>query len=372
VIHDLCRLAESVSNPFVEEWAKIGKPVLGYICSYIPRELISAAGILPYRIRGGGCGTTSRADIWMADTVCPFSRACLELALKGEYHFIGGLVSMNACECMRRMCDNWAEKAPVPYFYYMSVPYKSDSEAIDWYAEELRIFTKSLEAHFNLFVSAGDVWHAIDEGNKSRSLLQQLNRLKKSNPPPVSGAQAHKIAVLSAAMPADRFNAMLETAIQGLSPESGSNISGTRLMVLGSPLDDTAFTAFIEDSGGLVVADASCFGEFSFQGEIRTGDDPWNSLAEYYLSDVSCPRMPSTSKARLELIKRMAAEYDVEGIIFERMMFCNLWGGESMPVISDLKSLGIPLLVLDREYGKPGQSRELTRIEAFIEMIKGV
>ena len=372
MIHDLCRLAESVSNPFVEEWTKNGKPVMGYICSYVPRELITAAGMLPYRIRGGGCGATSCADIWMADTVCPFSRACLELALKGEYHYISGLVSMNACECTRRMCDNWAEKVPVPYFYYMSVPYKSDSEAIDWYAEELRIFTRNMETHFNLSVAAEEVHRAIGEWNKGRALLQQLNRFRKSDSPPISGAQAHKIAVLSNAMPVDSFNALLETAIHDISPESGSNHAGTRLMVLGSPLDDTAFTQFIENSGGLVVADASCFGEFSYQDEIRTGNDPWHSLAEYYLSRVSCPRMPSTSNARLDLIKRMIAEYSVEGIVFERMMYCNLWGGESMPVMADLKSLGIPVLVLDREYGKPGQSRELTRIEAFIEMIRGV
>ncbi|MBI5118278.1 2-hydroxyacyl-CoA dehydratase [Candidatus Poribacteria bacterium] len=95
-----------ISNPSIEDWKKRGKPVLGYICAYIPRELIHAGGILPYRIGARGCATTTQADAWMASLTCSFSRSCLELALRGEYSFLDGLISMNTCECMRRMCDN--------------------------------------------------------------------------------------------------------------------------------------------------------------------------------------------------------------------------------------------------------------------------
>ena len=62
----------------------------------------------------------------------------------------------------------------------------------------------------------------------------------------------------------------------------------------------------------------------------------------------------------------------VDGIVFERMLFCNLWGGETLPLEEGLQEMEIPLLVLDREYipGAVGQLR--TRLQAFIEMIKGV
>jgi benzoyl-CoA reductase/2-hydroxyglutaryl-CoA dehydratase subunit BcrC/BadD/HgdB len=82
--------------------------------------------------------------------------------------------------------------------------------------------------------------------------------------------------------------------------------------------------------------------------------------------------MPQKSGDRLAYIGEMAKAFEVDGIIFERMLFCNLWGGETLPLEEGLEEMEIPLLVLDREYipGAIGQLR--TRLQAFIEMIKGV
>ncbi len=122
VSRDLAELAASIMNPYVEAWKGQGKPTVGYICSYIPKEVIHAAGILPYRVGARGCTSTDEADVWMAPITCSFARGCLEMALKGEYDFLDGLISMNTCECMRRMCDNWTHQVEMPFSYYMSVP----------------------------------------------------------------------------------------------------------------------------------------------------------------------------------------------------------------------------------------------------------
>jgi benzoyl-CoA reductase subunit C len=368
----LTELAASIMNPYVEEWKGQGKPAVGYICSYIPKEVIHAAGILPYRVGARGCASTDEADVWMAPITCSFARCCLEMALKGEYDFLDGLISMNTCECMRRMCDNWTHTVGMPYSYYMSVPYKSDEGAIDFFEEDLHLFQGSLEKHFGASITDESLENSIQVSNETRRLLRKLHEMRKREAPPLTGTEIQKIAILSTAMPPEAYNLLLEAFLDEVDAREGITGHQARLMVIGSPMDDTRLTETIEEFGGLIVTDATCYGAYSYWDSIEAAGNPWRSVASYYLKRPGCPRMPQKSGDRLAYIGEMAKAFEVDGIIFERMLFCNLWGGETLPLEEGLQEMEIPLLVLDREYipGAVGQLR--TRLQAFIEMIKGV
>ena len=77
---DLRGLSETLSNPFIEEWKRGGGRVIGYPCTYLPEEIIHAAGMLPYRLRGTGCVGLTIADTFLSRTAhCSFARSVLEL-----------------------------------------------------------------------------------------------------------------------------------------------------------------------------------------------------------------------------------------------------------------------------------------------------
>ena len=61
-------------NPWINQWRNAGKKTLGYFCSYIPEEVIYAAGILPIRVRARGCTDTPMGDAYMTPTACSFTR----------------------------------------------------------------------------------------------------------------------------------------------------------------------------------------------------------------------------------------------------------------------------------------------------------
>jgi benzoyl-CoA reductase/2-hydroxyglutaryl-CoA dehydratase subunit BcrC/BadD/HgdB len=50
--------AGSLANPAVRGWKDGGGKVVGYFCSSVPEEIISAAGLLPVRIRATGSTET--------------------------------------------------------------------------------------------------------------------------------------------------------------------------------------------------------------------------------------------------------------------------------------------------------------------------
>ena len=109
-------------NNWIRKWKEEDKKVLGYFCSYIPEEIIYAAGILPIRVRARTCGDTPLGDAYMSSTTCSYTRCCLELANKKEFDFIDGIISCNCCDQIRRLYDNIRYKAPFKYHYFMGVP----------------------------------------------------------------------------------------------------------------------------------------------------------------------------------------------------------------------------------------------------------
>jgi benzoyl-CoA reductase/2-hydroxyglutaryl-CoA dehydratase subunit BcrC/BadD/HgdB len=173
-------------------------------------------------------------------------------------------------------------------------------------------------------------------------------------------------------MPREQYNELLRAALQEMRSAEPIRDSRTRLMLVGSSLDDPALIKIIEDQGGLVVTDALCFGGRYFWEPVDTEGDHLLALARSYLSRPKCPRMMDGHVSFFEFITDMVQNYKVDGIIFQKMKFCNLWGGESLFLEKKLKDSGIPFLSIEREQVLTNAARIATRVEAFIEMIEGV
>jgi len=127
----------------------------------------------------------------------------------------------------------------------------------------------------------------------------------------------------------------------------------------------------IEEAGGLVVTDGSCFGSLSFWDPVQSTEDPLDGIAKTYLGGIRCPRQPFGNVKYARFLKNMVQAFHVEGIIFERMVHCSLWACETLSLEKDAKDMNIPLLILEREYVASGLGQLKTRIQAFIEMIEG-
>jgi benzoyl-CoA reductase/2-hydroxyglutaryl-CoA dehydratase subunit BcrC/BadD/HgdB len=73
---------------------------------------------------------------------------------------------------------------------------------------------------------------------------------------------------------------------------------------------------------------------------------------------------------RIEYTRELAKEFRVDGIIGERLLFCDMWVIEHYMTDLDLKQDDIPFLKLDREYILSGTGQLKTRVQAFLETIE--
>jgi len=370
-LKEFTEAVETLANPAIRSWREQGGKVVTYNCSYVPEEIVTAAGLVPLRMRAPGSTGTELSDTYLSNINCSFCRHVFNMALRGDYEFIEGAVWASTCDHSRRIFDNWKRKVGTPFTHMMSLPKKTTDVQVGWWREELANLKEALEKHLGVTIADDKLQEAIKTHNETRRLLRQLYELRKKDAPPISGADALAVVVASTAMPKERFNQMLKELLEDLMGAEGIMDYRARVMIVGGILDDPDFIKVIENEGGLVVTDSQCVGTRSFWTDVDVGGDPLTALARWYLQDKpACHRMFDQTANRSKFVRDMVKEFKVDGIIGERLVFCDFWTVEHFLLRMELKA-EIPYLSLDREYlwaGAMGQMR--TRVQAFLERVE--
>ena len=131
-------------NEYIKEWKDQGGKVVGWLCTYVPEEIIHAAGMLPVRVLGDSVNIMD-ADAYLYANTCFFARSCLELGLQRGYDFLDALVAGNTCDPVRRLYDVWRKYLPVDTMQIISIPHKVTERAYEFYSNELNTLKEKLE-----------------------------------------------------------------------------------------------------------------------------------------------------------------------------------------------------------------------------------
>lgn len=322
-------------------------------------------------MRAPGSSGTELSDRYLSAINCSFCRHVFNMALRGEYEFVEGAVWASTCDHSRRIYDNWKRTVDTPFTHMMSLPKKTTGVQVEWWREEISILKVALENHLGITITDDMLRESIRTHNETKRLLRQLYDLRKQDAPPITGADTLAVVVASTSMPKARFNEMMKELLEELKDAEGISDYRARLMIVGGILDDMSFVKVIEDQGGLVVTDSQCLGTRIFWTDVDEGGDPLTSLARWYLREKpACPRMFDQTFNRQGYVKEMIRDFRVDGIVGERLVFCDFWTAEHYLLSKEIKA-DTPYLMLDREYlwgGAVGQLR--TRAQAFLETLE--
>jgi len=269
------------------------------------------------------------------------------------------------------MTDNWRFKNPPGFVHFLSIPHLGNDLSIEWFKGEIQKLKTHIENHFGVSITDEKLKHSIEIYNKTRQLLQQLYDLRKSEAPKIWGHEVTSVLSASMVYPKETFNEKLANYLNELNSKPGIE-SLPRIMVIGSEIDDPEYIKIIEDQSAIVVTDYNCVGTRYFTSEVKETGDPITALSERYLLKNPCPRglgQVLGHDQRLQVIKQTLKEYSIDGVILERIKMCDLWSGETFLLDKELKELGVPTLILEREYALSGVGQMKTRLQAFLEMI---
>ena len=356
-----------------------GKGIMGYLSALGPVEIITAAGLLPLRLKGDVSEPITKADAHMETIVCPFVRNVFDAVLKGTYQYLDGIVIPHLCDSTSRTYDTWAYNVQLPYSFFLNVPHASDQPSIDFFKAVLGTFIKSLEQLTGKSITDQALAQSVKAHNRNRGMMRQLYALRQSNPPLISGVEMTRVLVAAMGMPVDESTQLVASVIDEVkvrAPKDKSSDSA-RIMILGDQIDNTAIVEIVENTGAWVVMDDMSIGAKIYWLDADETKNPLDGIAERYLRKIKLPTtFVGAGKAyqegledRFGHIRGYVKDFSVNGAILFIYKYCDPYGFEVPALKSYIEALGVPVLYLEDEYSTSTVGRLKTRIEAFLEMI---
>jgi len=360
------------------ELKKQGRKIIGYLCAFTPVEIITAAGFMPFRIKGDVNEPITKADAEMETIVCPLVRSCFDVSLKGKYEFLDGIVIPHACDSICRTYDIWKYTLNLPYSHLINMPHGTDEPSLDFYQAELNTFRRSLSRFAGREISDQSLTQAISLYNQNRAKVRELYELRKTSPPLISGTEVAKLLIAGVSIPVAEATELINSVIVEVKQRDRVLAAkSARLMVVGAQVDNIAFIDLIENSGAWVVADDLCPGAREFFSDVAVTPDPIDGIAERYLRKIYCGRTFRERRGsyqeyleqRFGHIGRFIGDFKVDGMVLYIYKYCDPFGFEVPAMKSYIESKGIPVLYLEDEYSMSTIGRLRTRIQAFLELL---
>jgi benzoyl-CoA reductase/2-hydroxyglutaryl-CoA dehydratase subunit BcrC/BadD/HgdB len=262
----------------------------------------------------------------------------------------------------------------------MEIPHmKTERDRTLWKGEVLQ-FKEKLEEITGRKVTEENLRKGIDIVNGKRKALQRLSGLRRSNPSPISGLDAILVNQISFYDDPIRFTNninILCDELEGRVKEGVgvANLDAPRILIAGSPMvaPNWKVPHIVETSGAIVVAEESCVGERNTRDLVeetgQTLDEMIDAIVDRYMKiDCAC-FTPNTE--RIEHILNLAQDFEVNGVIHYSIQFCTPYSMEAYKVEKALQQKGIPFLKIETDYGMEDMGQLKTRIEAFLEIVRG-
>ncbi|MCC6486161.1 MAG: 2-hydroxyacyl-CoA dehydratase [Candidatus Hydrogenedentes bacterium] len=349
-----------------------GRPIIGIMCEFTPREIIMAAGAVPVCLCGGSAATIPAAEEHLPANLCPLIKSTYGYSVLRNNPFLemaSLVVAETTCDGKKKMYELLSERYPM---YVLELPQKphEDSGLAQW-CETLRRFKAELELRFGVPITDEALRAAIANMNQERRLRRELAALMKADAPPLTGRQLLDFKSRVAGM--ERDLVQLELALVALrsQTELPARQNRVRVLMTGVPMVHGAewVLDLVEDHGGLVVALENCTGLKPILEDVdESSDDPIHALAVKYYH-LPCSVM-SPNDDRLNLIRELALEYRAECVIELVWQACITYDVESYRVKRLVQEeIGVPYLGIETDYSVSDSARITVRVEALFEAV---
>ncbi len=351
-----------------------GRPIVGILCEYTPRELILAGGGVPVCLCGGSAQTIPAAEAQLPANLCPLIKSTFGYHLQRSNPFLEMadlIVGETTCDGKKKMYELLAETRPV---YVLELPQKADDpDALAHWRAELCKFRAMLEQRWGVEITDEKIREAAALMNRERAQRRRLAELMAAEAPPLTGRQLLDLKSSISGIPADLEQYEKAFELLSAKPMCQQPDARVRVLMTGVPIVHGAerVLEIVEESGGLVVAMENCTGLKPIVDDVDlSAPDPIDALAERYFH-LPCSVMTRNDR-RLDLLGQLAETYRPQCVIDLIWQACLTYDVESHRVRRFAEErLGIPYLRIETDYLPSDSARIAVRVEGLFETIRG-
>lgn len=360
----------------MKEIKENGGKVVGIFCTFVPTELILAAGASPVSLCASSDEPIAAAEQDLPRNLCPLIKASYGFAKTDTcpyFYFSDFIVGESTCDGKKKMFELMNE---IKETYVMQLPQSRDDGAMTLWTSEMVRFKEKLESHYDITITEEDIKNAIDLKNREREAMMDYLSLGKLYPSAISGYE------ISSRLDGLGFTFDTEEKIRVIKERTkevlkdweenhkGMESSRPRLLITGCPNSGVRdkIIKTVEELGADVVALECCNGAREKIDPVRTDLPVYEALAEKYLN-IKCSVM-SPNTCRIEEIEKMIDEYRVDGVIEIVLQACHTYNIESHFVKNAVTAKGKGYLMIETDYSQADKGQISTRLEAFLETLE--
>lgn len=358
-----------------------GRKIIGSYCVFVPEEIVLAANATLVGLCSGADFAMEEVEKLLPRNTCALIKSSFGFKLGKVCPYLeisDMIVGENTCDGKKKAYESLNRM--VKNLYVMDLPQIKSPQGRALLKTEYDRFRSAAEKLTGFPVTAESLKESIRMVNAKRAAVHRLSSLRKADPAPISGLDALLANQVFFYDNPTRFtesvNKICDELKKRIEEKKGVFPEKTpRILLSGCPqaVPNWKLPFIVENSGAVIVGEESCVGE---RGTRNLTDESGKTVEEmmeaivdrYYRVDCA---IFTPNPERLEHIQEMVAAYKADGVIHYGLQFCQPYLMESMPVEKALEEKNIPCLRIETDYSMEDAGQLKTRIEAFIEQIRG-
>jgi benzoyl-CoA reductase subunit C len=369
VLYECRELLEDMTFPTVRRWRESGGKVIGHFQVYSPEEIVHAAGILPFKVRGAQIEAV-QADSRFGSYLCSILKTSLELALSNRVQ-LEMFVSHPICDAARNLGAVWGRNFTYPC-QILYLPQNANSPAaVTYLRNEYARLQRGVEAIAGRPVTEDDLRRSLAVYNRNRALLRELYAIKRETPWLVSADEAYVLVAIGGLIPREEQNELLETVLPLISARPSKKQDKIRLVFEGGfceqpPLDLIRAIA----RSCYVVDDDLLIGLRWILEDVPLDGDPLRNLADAYLEKSSySPVQHDLRKPKEKMLLERIRSSRADAAILTAAKMCEPGLEEQVAYLHALDKEGIPYFVSEFEEKMTTFDHMEIQLETFVENI---
>ena len=368
-LEQLAAAAEHPARTVAAEISRTGKKAIGCFPPHTPEELVYASGCLPVGLWGGRTDLIY-TDRYLQGFCCSVLRANMELALRGAYKMLDGVLIPTLCDSLKCVAEDW--KYAMPNVPVVSAVYPQNRfvpEGMVYLEAELRRIKSALEELTGQIITDEEVEAAFQVYEAYRAAVRNFDRVAAERPQTVSPTKRHLVFKAAHFMDKKEYTerlVYLNNELECLPREEAR----VRVVLTGIMSEPEELLRILEENHIAVVGDDLAQESHLVRTSARREGSVWDRMASRIVDQRGDTIFLEPGKSKGGLLCKLVEQRQAQAVVVLMMKFCDPEEFDYPIYKRELEAAKIPVLYLDtdQQMGDFGQLR--TRIQSFVEMLR--
>jgi len=360
-------LVEDPDMPTANRWREQGGKIAGHFQVYFPEEIVHAAGMLPFKMRGAPLEPT-QADSRFGSYLCSILKTSLELCLTDRVK-LDMFVTHPICDAARNLAPVFGRNYDYPCQILYLPQNPNSAHSVEYLTDEYGRLKRLVEQVSGKTITDADLRNSIAVFNRNRRLLRELYDIKRETPWLVAAEDAYALVSSAGLMPREEHNDLLEHVLPRIRERQQKAEDRIRVVFEGGFCEQPPFDLIrVLGRSCYLVDDDLLIGLRWIVEDVDVEGDPLHNLSYAYIERSSySPVQHDLRKPKEEMLEKRIDKAKADAVVLAAAKMCEPGLEEQVAYVTALEKRGLPYFVSEFEENMTSFAHLEMQLDTFME-----